>query len=113
MKRSTSVGRFRLSDAPPLAIFDDFQMQMVAGGAPGAAHIADDLPGLHLLAGGDADGGAVGIQGLQPAAVVQLDVVAVAAAPAIHAVGDHHRTVCGGKNGRAVGGRRCRCRCGS
>ena len=102
MKRSTSVGRFRLSDTPPLFILDDFQMQMIPGGTPGAAHIADDLPGLHLLAGGDADGGTVGVQGLRPAAVVQLDVVAIAAAPAVHAVGDHHRTVCGGEDGRAV-----------
>lgn len=50
MKRSTSVGRFHLSDAPPLAILDDLQMQMIPGGTPGAAHIADDLPGLHLCA---------------------------------------------------------------
>ena len=52
-------------------------MQVIPGGAPGAAHIADDLPGLHLLARGDADGGAVGVQGLQAVAVVELDVVAI------------------------------------
>lgn len=39
-----------------ISVYPDFQMQMAAGGAAGMADIADDLPGLHLLTGGDADG---------------------------------------------------------
>ena len=53
---------------------------------PGMPDIANDLPGLHLLAGGNADGRAVGVQCFQPAAVVDLDVIAVAAAPAVKTV---------------------------
>ena len=59
---------------------------MVARNPPSVSDIADNLPGLHLLAGGDADGRTVGIQRFQPAAVVDLDVVAVAAAPAVKTV---------------------------
>ena len=59
---------------------------MVACNAPGVADISDDLPRLHLLAGGNADAGAVGIQSFQPAAVVDLDAMAVAAAPAVKTV---------------------------
>ena len=61
-------------------------MQMVACNASGMANVTDDLPGLHLLTGGDADGRAVGIQRFQPAAVVDLDAMAVAAAPTVEAV---------------------------
>ena len=75
---------------------------MVARNPPSVSDIAYDLPGLHLLARRDADGLTMGVQGLQAVAVVELDVVAIAAAPAVHAVGDHHRTVCGGEDGRAV-----------
>ena len=56
------------------------QMQMVSCHPPGVTHIADDLSRLHLLTGGDADGRTVGVQRLQPAAMVDLDVVTVAAA---------------------------------
>ena len=59
---------------------------MAACGSPSVADITDDLPGLHLLVGGDADGGAVGVQCFQPAAVVDLDAMAVAAAPAVKTV---------------------------
>ena len=48
--------------------------------------IADNLPSLHLLTGGDADTGTMGIQCFQPTAVVDLDVVAVAAAPTVKTV---------------------------
>ena len=61
-------------------------MQMAACNASGMANVTDDLPGLHLLTGGDADGRAVGIQRFQPAAVVDLDAMAVAAAPAVKTV---------------------------
>ena len=59
---------------------------MTTGCPPSVTDIPDDLPRLHLLAGGDADGRAVGIQRFQPAAVVDLDVVAVAAAPTVKTV---------------------------
>jgi len=35
------------------------QVQMAACGSPSVADITDDLPSLHLLAGGDADAGTV------------------------------------------------------
>ena len=44
--------------------------------------IANDLPGLHLLTGSYTDGRTVCIQSFQPSAVIDLDVIAVAAAPA-------------------------------
>ena len=59
---------------------------MIARGAPGVSDIADDLPSLYLLTGGDADTGTMGIQCFQPAAVVDLDAMAVAAAPAVKTV---------------------------
>ena len=40
----------------------------------------------------------MGIQCFQPAAVVNFDVVAVAAAPTVKAIGDGNCAVCGGKN---------------
>ena len=67
----------------PLAVLVDLKMQVAPGGPPGLAHIADHLPGFDLLAGGNADGGTVCIQGFQAVTVVEFDVVAVAAAPAV------------------------------
>ena len=78
-------------------------MQMAACCPPGMPDIANDLPGLHLLTGSDADGGAVGVQRFQPAAVVDLDVVTVTAAPAVKTVGNGDGSICGGKDGRALG----------
>lgn len=52
-------------------------MQVIPCGPPCVPYVANDLPGLHLLACGDADGLAVGVEGLQAAAVVELDVVAI------------------------------------
>ena len=78
-------------------------MQMAACSASGVANVTDDLPGLHLLTGGDADGRAVGIQRFQPAAVVDLDVVAVAAAPVVKAVGNSDHAICGGEDRCSLG----------
>ena len=75
-------------------------MQMAACHPPGVTNIANDLPGLHLLAGGDADGRTVGVQCFQPAAMVDLDVIAVAAAPAVKTIGNGDDAVCGGKDRR-------------
>ena len=50
-------------------------MQMIPRGPPCVAYVANDLPGLHLLAGGDADAGAMGVQCFQSAAVVNLDTI--------------------------------------
>ena len=58
-------------------------MQVTTCHPAGVADIADDLPRLHLLAGGDADGRAMSVQRFQPAAVVDLDIIAVAAAPVV------------------------------
>ena len=76
------------------------QMQMVSCHPPGVTHIADDLSRLHLLTGGDADGRTVGVQRFQPAAVVDLDVIAVTAAPAVKTVGNGDCSVCGGEDRR-------------
>lgn len=78
-------------------------MQMWPCRPPGLADIGNDFVGFDLLPCCDADARAVGVEGGQPFAVVEFDVVAVAAAPTVHTVGDHYRTVCGGKNGCAVG----------
>ena len=78
-------------------------MQMAACRSPGMSDIADNLPRLHLLTGGDADGRTVGVQCFQPGAVVDLNVVAVAAAPAVKTVGNDDSSVCGGENRRALG----------
>ena len=59
---------------------------MIAHHLPGVTDIADNLPGLHLLTDGDADTGTMGIQCFQPAAVADLDAMAVAAAPAVKTV---------------------------
>ena len=60
-----------------------FKMQVTARHPSGVTDVADDLPGLHLLTGGDTDGRTVGVQCFQPAAVVDLNVVTVAAAPTL------------------------------
>ena len=78
-------------------------MQVTARRPPGVTHIADDLPGLHLLTGGDADGRTVGVQCFQPSTVVDLDVVAVTAAPTVKAVGNGDDAVCGGEDRRTLG----------
>ena len=78
-------------------------MQVVPRGAAGVADVGDHLPGLHLLALGDADLTAMGIERLQAAAVVDLDVVPVAAAPAVKGVGHCDRSVRVGKDWCAFG----------
>lgn len=78
-------------------------MQVASCCPSGMTDIADDLPGLHLLTGGDADGRAVGVQCFQPAAMVDLDVIAVAAAPAVKTVGNGDDAVCRSKNRCSLG----------
>ena len=80
-----------------------FPVQMAPCCPPGVTDVADDLPRLYLLAGGDADGRTVGVQRFQPAAMVDLDVVTVAAAPAVKTVGNGDDTVCGGEDRRTLG----------
>ena len=79
------------------------QVQMAACGSPSVADIADDLPGLHLLAGGDTNAGAVGVQCFQPAAVVDLNVITVAAAPTVKTVGNGDDAICSGEDRRTLG----------
>ena len=69
------------------------------------AHITDHRTLLHLLARCDGDSGAVGIQGLHPAAVVDFHMVSTAAAPWVSSVGNGHSTVCRREDGRALWGR--------
>ena len=79
------------------------QMQMAPCCPPGVPDIADDLPRLYMLAGGNADAGAMGVQSVQPAAVVDLNVLAVAAAPAVQTVGNGDGAICGGEDRRTLG----------
>ena len=76
---------------------------MVARNPPSVSDIADNLPGLHLLAGGNADGRAVGVQCFNTAAVVDLDVVPITAAPTVKAIGNGDDAVCGGEDRRTLG----------
>ena len=78
-------------------------MQMVTRNPPGVFDITNDLTRLHLLAGGDADGRTVGVQRFQPAAVVDLNVVTVAAAPTVKTVGNGNCSVHDGENRRTLG----------
>ena len=64
------------------------KMQMRPRRPTSLADVGDDLAGFDLLACRDADARAMRIQRGQPAAVVEFDVVAVAAAPAVKGVGD-------------------------
>ena len=41
------------------SVYMYLQVQMAACGSPSVADITDDLPGLHLLVGGDTNAGAV------------------------------------------------------
>ena len=75
-------------------------MQMIARDPPCMTDITNDLSRLHLLTGGDADGRTVGVQRFQPTAVVDLDVIAVAAAPVVKAVGNSDHAICGGEDRR-------------
>ena len=76
---------------------------MRPGRPTGLADVGNDLPRRDLLACGHADAGAVRVQRRQPAAVVELDVVTVAAAPAVQRVGDGHGAVGRRQDRRAIG----------
>ena len=75
---------------------------MVAGGIASAAHIADHLALHYLLALRHTDCGTVCIQRVKGAVVADLDVVPIAAAPRVGAVGDGHGAPCRGQYGRTV-----------
>src|SRR5580704_807066 len=64
------------------AVDPHFIVQVRAGGTSGGAHGADLLTEHHMLADLDGDGREVGIAGLEPMAMVDLDRIAVARAHA-------------------------------
>ena len=78
-------------------------MQMRPRRPAGLADVGDDLAGFDLLACRDADARAMRIQRGQPAAVVEFDVVAVAAAPTVEGISDGHGAVGGGQDRGALG----------
>lgn len=78
----------------PLSIRPHLKVQMIARRVTGAPHVANHLALLHLLAGGHANAGAVGIKRVVGAVVGDLDIVAVAAAPRISGVGHSHGAAC-------------------
>ena len=47
-------------------------MQMIPRAVPRTAHIVDDLPLLHLLAGRDANAGIAGVQRLERSIMLSL-----------------------------------------
>ena len=78
------------------------QMQVTPRCPPSMPDISDNLSDLHLLTGSDTDAGTVCIQRFQPASVVDLDVVAVAAAPAVKTVGNGDGSICGGEDRKST-----------
>src|SRR5688572_12774236 len=73
------VGRLHERDRVDRATVDpDFIVQVASGRAAGRAHAADQLAAGHALAGADNHLRHVTIAGLDPAAVVDLDEIAVA-----------------------------------
>lgn len=58
---------------------------------PRAAHIADDLPLLHPLAGHDTDAGTVGVQRVKRSIMLYLYVIPIASAPQVGRVCNCHR----------------------
>ena len=76
---------------------------MVARGISRAAYEAYHLALLYLLARSYTDGRTMRIKGFQPIAMIDLDVVAVAAAPGVNTVGDGHCAGCSRQDLGAVG----------
>lgn len=81
----------------------NLKMQMWPRRAAGVADVGNDLPGFDLLACGDADARAVRVQCRQSTAVVELDVVAITAAPTVEGVGDSDGAVCSRQDRGAFG----------
>ena len=50
---------------------------MIPRAVPRTAHIADDLPLLHLLAGRDTDAGTVGVQRVKRSIMLYLYVISI------------------------------------
>lgn len=65
---------------------------------PSLPHICYDLSGFHLLPRCNTDTGAMGIQGRESAAIVDLDIVPAASTPTISGVGNGHGAICGSKD---------------
>lgn len=72
LKETEGVGAF--------PILPDLEVQVVTGGISGGADVADHLALLHFLPNRYADGGTMGVQGIEGIVVVYLDVVPIPAA---------------------------------
>jgi len=92
LKETEGVGAF--------PILPDLEVQVVTGGISGGADVADHLALLHFLPNRYADGGTMGVQGIEGIVVVYLDVVSIPAAPRVDGVGYGDGSVCCGKDGR-------------
>ena len=92
LKETEGVGAF--------PILPDLEVQVVAGGISSGADVADHLALLHFLPNRHADGGTMGVQGVEGIVVVYLDVVPIPAALRIDGVGYGDGSVCCGKDGR-------------
>ena len=77
-------------------------MQMIPRAVPRTAHIADDLPLLHLLAGRDTDAGAMGVQRVKRSIMLYLYVIPIASTPRVGRVCDGNRAARCRKNRRAI-----------
>ena len=75
---------------------------MIPRAVPRTAHIADDLPLLHLLAGRDTDAGAMGVQRVKRSIMLYLYVISIASAPRVGRVCNCHRAARCRKNRRTI-----------
>ena len=75
-----------------LAVYPRLHMKVVACGVSRAAHESDHLALLNLLSRCDADGRAMSVKCFKTIPMVNFDMVAVAPAPGVDAVGDGHGT---------------------
>lgn len=82
-------------------------MQMIPCTVPRTTHIANHFALPYPLDRCNGDGGAVGVQGLRPAAVVELYMVPITAAPRVSSVGDGYSTGCRREDERTLWGPRC------
>ena len=82
--------------------FPHFEVQVIPGGVPSAAHQGDDIPLLHFLPSFYQHLRTVSVQGFVGFIMPDFHIVAVAPAPGIGAVGGNHNPVRRGQDGCAL-----------
>ena len=74
-------------------------MQMTTRCSASMPHISNNLSRLYLLPHGDADAGAMRIQGFHSISVIQFHMVSVTTAPTVGGIGDCYGTGCSSQDG--------------